>query len=262
MTIPQSSRRAKNDWPNAVLYRLTSPSGAVYIGQTRNLKARLANYRSIARGKGGDGGRHQRLLARSLMKHGMEAHQLDVLHTMPVDIAQEALDSHEIYAIQMHKNMASITRILNCSRGGGGTRPHTTVRPLSRPELQGEGHPLAKLSTSDVVAIKESYRWGSSEFGQSALAKRYRVSPRLIHSIIKGKAWAHIKVACLEADKTASRLSVLDASKIRERYASGQCTHRSLAAEYHTNHQTIGQIIRNPDWGKLHAAPIFEARLR
>jgi len=186
LVIPSSSG-------SAVLYRLTSPSGAVYIGQTRNLKGRMANYRSIARGKGGSHGRHQRLLARSLLRYGFDAHRLDLLHTMAPNVPQEMLDRYEIYVIQMHKNMASVPRMMNCSRGGRGTVPHAVVRALSRPDVQGEKHPLAKLTESNVRSIRATYRRGSSEYGFKGLARKHGVSVRLICNVVKGEAWTHVK---------------------------------------------------------------------
>lgn len=250
MTTQTSLKQVIEGWPSAVLYRLTSPSDAVYIGQTRNLRGRLANYRCIARGKGDTD--RQPLLYRSLRKYGFDAHKISVLHQMPYSIDQKALDDYERYAIQMHKNMRG-TRLLNVSRGGGGSRPHARVCRSNRPDLSGEKHPLAKLTAADVIAIRRDYRWGSSEFGIGGLASRYGVSKRLIHNVIRGSAWAHIKTERAETRKYMCHFSVADAAAIRERYAAGGCTHRSLALEYGTNHRTIGKIITNPRWGRIHA---------
>lgn len=51
----------------------------------------------------------------------------------------------------------------------------------------GERHPNAKLSTSDVVAIR---RARGSEFG-ATLAARFGVSRSTIYDIWQGKSWAH-----------------------------------------------------------------------
>lgn len=45
-----------------------------------------------------------------------------------------------------------------------------------------------------------------------------------------------------------AKLTSVQVAEIRERYASGGVTHRSLAAEYGLNHANIGEIIRGRHW--------------
>lgn len=51
-------------------------------------------------------------------------------------------------------------------------------------------HPMAKLTSADVLRIRELDRSGIS---QRAIARQYRVSHPTIHAILHGKTWAHVQ---------------------------------------------------------------------
>ncbi len=57
---------------NCGIYKITSPTGRVYIGESYNLKRRFENYKSINT-KG------QNKLHNSLVKHGFEKHQFEII---------------------------------------------------------------------------------------------------------------------------------------------------------------------------------------
>ena len=62
----------------------------------------------------------------------------------------------------------------------------------------GMQHKLAKLTETDVRNIRRLYRPSPrtpSPFSGVALARRYRVAPSLIHRIITGQSWPHVKAA-------------------------------------------------------------------
>lgn len=62
--------------------------------------------------------------------------------------------------------------------------------------LYGEQHPLAKLTTEDVLLIRTIYRPGTPGKGSSVsvkgLAKRFEVAHSLIHRIVNCKSWPHL----------------------------------------------------------------------
>jgi group I intron endonuclease len=57
---------------NCGIYKITSPSGRVYIGQSVNIKRRWTDYRSRVKIM-------QEPLARSFKKYGVENHQFDII---------------------------------------------------------------------------------------------------------------------------------------------------------------------------------------
>ena len=59
--------------------------------------------------------------------------------------------------------------------------------------LKGEKNPSAKLTEKDVRFIREHYKAGDPEFGNIALAERFKVSDVTITNIVTFKSWKHIQ---------------------------------------------------------------------
>jgi len=90
------------------IYKITSPTNRVYIGQSRNIKNRWRYYHSnIITVK-----QHIKL-HRSLLKYGVENHTFEVIEECSV----EQLDEQEIYWINYYN---SIKKGLNVGLGGNG----------------------------------------------------------------------------------------------------------------------------------------------
>lgn len=71
------------------IYKITSPSGKVYIGQSNCIQKRLSNYKSVTPIK------CQRILYHSLLKYGFENHVFEVIHELPEDVDQETMTRYE-----------------------------------------------------------------------------------------------------------------------------------------------------------------------
>lgn len=71
------------------IYKITSPTGKVYIGQTRNDYLRVKSYRSI------QGCKKQRRLFYSLQKHGWDTHSFEMVHELPADVSDDVLSEYE-----------------------------------------------------------------------------------------------------------------------------------------------------------------------
>lgn len=65
------------------IYKITSPSGRVYIGQSINLEERLRKYKCINRSK------HQPRLNRSFKKYGIENHIFEIIQECKKDELNE-----------------------------------------------------------------------------------------------------------------------------------------------------------------------------
>lgn len=70
------------------IYKITNPSGKIYIGQSRNITRRKNHYKN----KNCKG---QNYLYHSLLKHGYENHNFEIVHELPNDISQDVLDNYE-----------------------------------------------------------------------------------------------------------------------------------------------------------------------
>lgn len=107
------------------IYRITSPSGKIYIGQTINLKNRIKQYRFL-------NCKSQTKLLNSLKKYGFDSHQVDAIHYLPPDTEKNIVDIYEVYYISTFK--AAGFTMLNIENGGNGKGKHSdeTKAKISR----------------------------------------------------------------------------------------------------------------------------------
>ena len=59
-----------------VIYKITSPSGRIYIGKTINVNSRVTSYRN-------NNNTDQPLIYRSIKKYGWENHLFEIIHNAP-----------------------------------------------------------------------------------------------------------------------------------------------------------------------------------
>ena len=104
------------------IYKITSPTGRVYIGQSIDIEKRKKDYRHTERVKG------QRKLYNSLKKYGYKKHKFEIV--MQCDI--EKLDEMEIFYIDVY-NTFNTKHGLNCMHGGQSQAIHSeeTKRRIS-----------------------------------------------------------------------------------------------------------------------------------
>ncbi len=91
------------------IYKLTSPTGKVYIGQSWDLAARKSHYRRLQCKK-------QPKLFNSLKKHGFDNHKFEILCELPKDVGQEVLDRFK--QTYMNAYRAARFTLLNLKEAG------------------------------------------------------------------------------------------------------------------------------------------------
>lgn len=96
------------------IYKITSPSGKVYIGQSWNILRRIWAYRAGKCSK-------QRKLFHSIMKYGWDNHTFEILHELPVDVEQSVLDTYEQLYMDQHTECG--IELLNVRGGGSKGKP-------------------------------------------------------------------------------------------------------------------------------------------
>lgn len=139
------------------IYKITSPSGKIYIGQTVNLKNRVRKYKGMFF-KG------QLKLWNDCQKYNWKPiDTLEVLEECPV----EDLDNREIYWISYYN---TYNNGLNCDQGGSGRRGYSpspeTKEKLSKANL-GKTHTTeTKLKISNALKAipkEERFTWKTNK---------------------------------------------------------------------------------------------------
>src|SRR4051812_47004190 len=99
------------------IYKITSPTGSVYIGQSINIYKRKKAYSVKDCSK-------QRLLYNSIIKYGWEAHTFEVIEELA---EQKLLNEREAYWISFYKTNKiryKKSKGLNLTDGGDGLVGH------------------------------------------------------------------------------------------------------------------------------------------
>lgn len=105
------------------IYKIISPSGKIYIGQSWNIVHRFLKYKSL------DGSKKQRILNNSFKKHGWKNHKFEIVQLFPEDIGQDTLDNYEIFYIEQYRE--SGYEMLNIKTGGrGGKLPKESIEKM------------------------------------------------------------------------------------------------------------------------------------
>lgn len=86
------------------IYKITSPSGKVYIGQSWNIMDRYYRYKS-GRCK------TQLKLYNSLMKYGFENHKFEIIHELPNDCSQEDMNNYETLYYNQYKQVVELLNV-------------------------------------------------------------------------------------------------------------------------------------------------------
>lgn len=102
------------------IYKITSPSGKIYIGQANNIYKRWSEYKMLKC-------ETQRLLCRSLKKHGAENHNFEIV----CECLTEKLTELEIYHIKFFDTFNTAHGLNLTSGGEGGKKSEDTKKVMS-----------------------------------------------------------------------------------------------------------------------------------
>lgn len=112
------------------IYKITSPSGKIYIGQSANIKERISYYKNYRCNR-------QPKLYASLKKYGFENHRIEIIHLLPSDAEYNVLIEYEILYIECYRLCGA--DMLNLTIGGEGLKnPSDSTREKLRQASKGK----------------------------------------------------------------------------------------------------------------------------
>lgn len=95
------------------IYKITSPTGKAYIGQSLVIEQRKRYYSYSIKPK-------QPKLYNSIKKHGWESHRFEVIHELPIDVSQDVLNAYEELYMSQYKECG--IELLNVREAGSRGR--------------------------------------------------------------------------------------------------------------------------------------------
>lgn len=123
----------KSTIPIVGIYKITSPSGRVYIGQSWNIRKRWNEHKwpkSKSRGI--------IKLENSIKKYGFAAHTFEIIHQLPADVDQSVLDTYEILYTYQYKSIG--VPMLNIKIGGRGGKHSEETKAKLKISNSGRKH--------------------------------------------------------------------------------------------------------------------------
>lgn len=112
------------------VYKITSPVGGIYVGHSRDIKARKKSYETRCHPG-------QRKLYNSIKKYGWESHSFQIIDTYPPDW----LNNMEVYWIFKYRSFETDNG-LNLTCGGFYEIPGEETRDLRRRLVSGSNNPM------------------------------------------------------------------------------------------------------------------------
>lgn len=130
-----------NRTPIIGIYKIMSPSGRVYIGQSWNIRKRWRGY-----GKPMEV-RRQPIIDSSIRKYGLAAHRFEIVHQLPPDVDQSTLDTHEQYYMDVYRGLG--VPLMNIR--GAGSRGKLAQETKDKIGAKNRGR-----KASDITRLRQS----------------------------------------------------------------------------------------------------------
>jgi len=225
------------------VYKITSPSGKVYIGSSNNINNRICSYKNLKCYS-------QRRLYNSLLKYGWEQHVFEILEICVLDVLLEKEYMYGTYFKVLDKNSG-----LNCRLPKFGdiyrcTSDCTKERisqANSRRQLGCKiGHyesVLKKLNTEQVLYIRKLLV--DNKLTQKEIGKIFNVSRKIISNIATGKTYTTIglEVDLKKSRKMYHKLTKEDVLNIKNMINIGRIN-KDICAIYNVDASSISNIRR------------------
>jgi group I intron endonuclease len=187
------------------IYKITSPSGKIYIGQSWNIPSRFSKYKSLSSSK------KQRILHNSFKKYGWEAHKFEIIETFFEEITQKELDDNEIKYIKEYRDKNIY--LLNIKEGGlGGKLPVSSIEKMLKTKKE-----KGKMNHSDETKLKisNSHKGMKHSKDTKIKMKKMKNSAKIILNTENGIFYLGTKEAANTYSLNANTLSKRFQGKIK-----------------------------------------------
>jgi group I intron endonuclease len=167
------------------IYKITNPSGSVYIGLSWDIKVRFNRYRRL-------NCHQQRHIYSSLKKYGPESHTFDILHELPSDINQSTLSEYERIYWDFYNSLGF--KMMNLKEPGDGGRLSEETKRIIGLKNKGKGGKL-KQGLKDPKGAKT--RSGTGHHSYKGEVYCFNADGKFVQIFITiGDAAHHFRVTC------------------------------------------------------------------
>lgn len=166
----------------AGIYKIESPSGKVYIGQSYRIYSRWCEHRYSPK-KG-----INYVLGKSIAKYGFDAHKLSILHHLPQDVSNETITVYEQLYMDMYSDCGLV--LLNTAPAAGSTKgmlgKKASVEARIKMSIAGKGRRLPPRSEAYRAALSASLKGTKASVGR-VLSEETKI--KISNSLRGNKPW-------------------------------------------------------------------------
>jgi group I intron endonuclease len=228
----------------AGIYKITSPSGKIYIGQSWTIQQRWKWHKNEKAYNGP--------LQKSFNKYGYDAHAFEIIHELPSDVDQAVLDEYEILYIELYKSCN--LKLLNVAPGGLGGRGYRhreedkkrmSEIAKKRGITQEEITRMHKANTGRALSEERKQKISISLTGQKFTEERCKN----LSNALKGRSAN--SGSFVFGNSPSVKLTPDQVIEIRNKYVPFKYGYVSLGREYGVDKKTIQNIIKGINWAHI-----------
>ena len=235
------------------IYKITSPTGKVYIGQTINYQSRISRYINLdAKVK------KQRWIYSSLAKYGPKNHRFEIVCELPSDVSKDVLNEYEELHIRCYKDCG--VELMNLTGGGQSnkelskeTREKLRLSATGKQYWLGRKHTqetkdkIRKANTGAVFSEIRLKRMSESQKGKCHTKGR-KMTPEQI-AAMKKRLTGRSNIANSGERNPTGKLKEKDVHEIRRIWASdSDLSQEKLGKIYGVSQASIRNIIIGKTW--------------
>jgi group I intron endonuclease len=160
------------------IYKITSPTGKVYVGQTRRLNRRIIEHKSYNR-------ESNSIVHKSINKYGWDNHKFEILD----EVSVSKLDNAEQFYISICNSFVGINpNGMNLTIGGGGTigTPFTMEHKMKISKAN-KGRTMSDYTRSRLMAANKGRKQSPEEIAKRAKSMTGRVVSEEVKDRIRKK---------------------------------------------------------------------------
>jgi group I intron endonuclease len=237
------------------IYKITSPSGRVYIGQSRNMNGRKRLYKYL-HCKG------QPKIYNSIKKHGWDNHHFEIIHPLPIDIDQADLNNYEQVYLDAYRNAG--VDVLNIREAGSNGKP---TPESSRKMVETRRNRGSYIISEEARKKLSQHRKGKPGIKHSEATKQKlsiinkgriqsdEAREKNRQSQLGRKHPEHVKSKIGDANKNSKRPDLAEYNRTHKKGKPG----RKLSQE---TKDKIGKAHKGNAWGKGRIQSEHEKKMR
>lgn len=226
------------------IYKITSPTGRVYVGSSNDIDNRLCSYKNLKC-------KNQTKLFNSIKAHGWDMHKFEVLEQCSIETL---LERELYYGIKF--NVLNKEAGLNCRLPKAGE--HYTYMAQETKDKIGETNKLiktgkrvahyeSKLKKLTIEEVKEiKMLLVKNELTHTEISKLFNVTRKTISNISCSKTYKslHSELDTSKRKKKYIKLEQEDYNIIKDLYGKG-VSQAKIAKQFNVDSSHISRIVNN-----------------